>query len=117
MLAPVLAQLDKIEGVNRSYVNYSGTLIRLTLKPTANQDEVLKSASKILNDDESLSPARVVNVEAEEWRDVDHVKELTAIEWRTVKIRAGLAIAGIVVALAALIWLIRRRRVAKRVSP
>lgn len=107
----MLARLDKIEGVERSFTNRSGTLIRLTLLPTADQNAVVAHVAKII-DDESLPPlVEPKTVGEQEWRDSSRVSELTEIEWRTVRLRVGLPLAAFVVAaVAGVVWLVRRRR-------
>jgi mono/diheme cytochrome c family protein len=50
-LEPVLAHLDTIEGVERSYVNYSGSLIRLRIAPAGDRAKVAAEAARILSDE------------------------------------------------------------------
>jgi len=48
MLRPVLASLDKIDGVEASSSNYTGTLIRIAVTITADRDRVAERVSKAL---------------------------------------------------------------------
>jgi hypothetical protein len=107
----VLARLDRLDGVERSYANRTGTLIRLTLRPGADADRVTADAAKTLGEEDVERLGETPD--GEEWRDVSHIRELSAIERRTLLLRAllVLALAGAAVGLAVVWWRRRRRTV------
>src|SRR2546421_2974416 len=51
MLAPVLARLDRIEGVSRSFSNWTGTRLRISLAPGADRKAVAARVRALLSDD------------------------------------------------------------------
>jgi hypothetical protein len=113
--------LDEIDGVESSFVNRSGTLIRLSLAVAADREKIVAEAARVLSDgDEDRLPisldvaAATAALQAEEWRDASQVTELSAIEMRTMILRGLLAV-GLIVALIgfAIFW---RRRKAQRQS-
>lgn len=89
----MLAQLDKVKGVEKSYVNRSGKLFRITISHTKDVESVTIELRKVLST-RTRSPTRVNDPElnqtlqTEEWRDSDRVTELSAIEHRTLTIRS-----------------------------
>jgi hypothetical protein len=88
----VLAQLDKLPGVERSYSNHTGSLVRLSVAPAADPEKVAEQALKVL-DDQKRSPVRLAGAEftraldEERWRESERVGELSAIEFRTLALR------------------------------
>lgn len=116
----MLARLDQVEGVERSLTNYTGTLIRLSLRSGADPRKIAEAVTRVLNDaTEGGSATRLTPEEAtaalqaEEWRDSTRVGELSWIEWRTLGLRGALALAGILGAVGlGMAW--RRRQVARR---
>jgi hypothetical protein len=116
----VLARLDQVEGVERSFTDYTGTLIRLSLRSGADPQKVAAAVTRVLHGATAegsvvrLTPEEATAaVQAEEWRDLSRVGELSTIEWRTLGRRALLAVVGILGALGlGIVW--RRRRLAQR---
>lgn len=47
MLQGVLASLDKIDGVQASSANYTGTMIRVSMTPATNRDKVIEAVRKV----------------------------------------------------------------------
>jgi hypothetical protein len=84
-LAPVLARLNKIDGVERSFSNRTGTLLRIAVAPSADRDKVAAAVREDLTRDNRkpvlLTGAELKEaLEKEEW----HLPgELSAIEFRT----------------------------------
>jgi hypothetical protein len=111
----VLARLDRIDGVERSYANRSGTLLRLSLSPSADPDRVAGEVPQVVGG-KNRTPTRLVGqelaqaLEREEWRAVDRVGELSDIECRTVALRWLLRVVIFVAAVGAFILLFRRLR-------
>jgi len=90
----VLAQLDKVKGVERSYANRSGTLFRATVSQGEDAERVAKELREVLSS-RTRSPTRMVGPElnqalkVEEWRDSERIIELSAIEYHTLTIRSA----------------------------
>jgi hypothetical protein len=88
----VLAQLDKIEGVERSYANHTGNMVRLSVAAKEDPSKVSTQAAKVLNE-QKRSPVRLAGddlteaLDKEEWRESERVSELSAIEFRTLGLR------------------------------
>jgi hypothetical protein len=108
-----------MEGVERSFANRSGTLIRLTLKPGADAEHVTTEATKQLAGREGnqnaarLSDERATAaVQSEEWRDATRIRELSTIEYRTLWQRAIIAtiLIGVTIGGTACWWRASRRR-------
>jgi uncharacterized protein HemX len=83
----VLARLNQIVGVEYSFVNASGTLIRLSLLPGADPDRVAEEAQRVLNEQvedgvpEQLSGAAAsAPLHGEEWQDTHRLAELAATQ-------------------------------------
>jgi hypothetical protein len=91
-LAPVLAQLDKVQGVKRSYANHTGDMVRVSVHTTAHPDNVAGQVLKLLNDDQR-NPERVMGaqfkqaLDTEQWREKERIDELSAIEFRMLGLR------------------------------
>jgi hypothetical protein len=86
MLRPVLASLDKIEGVQASSTNYTGTMIRVTVTEAADRAKVAEEVRKVLaaNKPVTLAGEDLKRaLEKEQWREARRVGELTAIEFHT----------------------------------
>ena len=83
----MLARLDRIDGVERSYADGTGTLLRLSVAASADPDKVASEAVGVLG--EERTPSRLAGKELDEalaqteWRDASRVRELSAIEFRT----------------------------------
>ena len=88
----MLAQLDKIPGVEHSYVNVTGDMVRISVAAAADRDQIAKQVLKVLADG-ARSPVRLTGADLaqalkqEEWRRSDRVGELSLIEYRTLGLR------------------------------
>jgi len=88
----VLAQLDKVEGVGRSYANHTGNMVRVSLNTAADPEKVAEQVAKILTADKR-NPTRLMRdefthaLDKEQWREGERVGELSAIEFRTLGLR------------------------------
>ena len=83
----MLAQLDRLPGVEHSYGNRTGDMVRMSLVTTAAREEVAKQALKVLGASRSpicLTGTNLIQtLEHEQWRQSDRVGELLQIEYRT----------------------------------
>ena len=82
----MLERLDKIDGVEASAANHTGTLIRISVKPGANREKVAEAIQKDLTAGEG-NPTRLAGEELakalkEEWRDITRIGQLSAFEFR-----------------------------------
>jgi hypothetical protein len=86
-IAPVLERLDKIDGVEASSANGTGTRIRIAVKAGADREKVAEAVRKDLAADKR-DPARMAGDELakalkdEEWRGIDRIGQLSATEFR-----------------------------------
>jgi hypothetical protein len=77
----VLTSLNLVSGVDHSYTNSSGTLIRLTLKPGADPEKVVSEARRVLErvvEDRTVypvPPGEVPEALSGEWQDRDGAVE------------------------------------------
>jgi hypothetical protein len=84
-LAPVLARLNKIGGVEKSFSNRTGTMVRISVGPSADRDKVAAAVSEDLTKD-SRKPVLLAGDDLkqalvkEEWSSPG---DLSAIEFRT----------------------------------
>jgi hypothetical protein len=82
-----LERLDKIDGVEASSANHTGTLIRISVKARADGEQVAAAVQKDLTASKG-NPTRLVGEELrktlqdEEWRDITRIGQLSAIEFR-----------------------------------
>ena len=86
MLRPVLASLDKIEGVQASSTNYTGTMIRVAVTKATDWAKVAEEVRKALAANKPVTLAGddlKRALEKEQWRETRRVGELTAIEFHT----------------------------------
>ena len=86
MLRPVLASLDKIDGVQASSTNYTGTMIRVAVTSAADRARVADEARKVLAENMPVALAGDElkrTLEMEQWRETWRVGELSAIEFHT----------------------------------
>jgi hypothetical protein len=88
MLAPVLERLDAIDGVETSFANYTGTMIRISVKTGSDRDRIAERVRKALTENDSKPVALGVDefkraLEQEQWRDLGRIGELSAIEFHT----------------------------------
>ena len=88
LLAPAMARLDRVDGVARTYSNWTGTLLRVSVAPTADREAVAERAKTALAADEQ-QPTRIEGgvlndvLKKEDWRDTAHIVELSSYEFRT----------------------------------
>jgi hypothetical protein len=84
-IAPVLARLNKIEGVEKSFTNRTGTLLRISVAPSADRDKVAAA----VRDDLTKDNRKPVLLEGEELQQTlakekwGSPGDLSAIEFRT----------------------------------
>jgi hypothetical protein len=84
-IAPVLARLNKIEGVEKSFTNRTGTLLRISVAPSADRDKVAAAVRDDLTKD-NRKPVLLAGddfkqaLAKEKWGSPG---ELSAIEFRT----------------------------------
>jgi hypothetical protein len=88
MLRPVLASLDKIDGVEASSANYTGTMIRISVKTGTDRERVAERVRKALCEKNGKPVALVGDklkqaIEREQWRETGRIGELSAIEFHT----------------------------------
>lgn len=82
-----MERLDKIDGVEASAANPTGTLIRISVNATASKEKVAEAVEKELAADNG-NPTRLVAekltkaLKEEEWRGIDRIGQLSAIEFR-----------------------------------
>jgi hypothetical protein len=86
----LLARLDQINGVESSFANGSGTLIRLSLRPGANPESIAREVRRVLTEQvEDRTPVQLgpkaiaTALQQEEWRDKTQVAELARTERET----------------------------------
>jgi hypothetical protein len=95
----VLARLDRIDGIERSYTNRAGTLLWVSVAPSADPERVAADTIRVLG--EQRNPTQLLGAELvealakEEWRDSERVGELSAIEFRTLALRGLPWLAGV----------------------
>jgi hypothetical protein len=119
----VLARLDQIGGVDCSFANGSGTLIRLSLRPGADPAKVTGTVRRVLS--EQLSDrvpvplggrVAAAALQREVWRDKSQFAESAATEMGTSVRRAPALPAALLLVCAAvglgLLWWQHRRRLA-----
>lgn len=88
LLAPALAEIDGLEGVSRSYTNWKGTMLRISISPGADRDLVAASVKAHLVNaqyepaQQSAEPL-AHSLKSEEWRSVERVFEMTSYEYHT----------------------------------
>ena len=85
MLHPLLAALDKIDGVQASSTNYTGTMIRITVTSVDDRAKVAERVREVLGENRPLALAGddfKLALEKKHWRETWRVGELSAIEFR-----------------------------------
>jgi hypothetical protein len=88
MLLPVLASLNKIDGVEASSANYTGTMIRIVVKTGTDREKVAERVHKALSERNGKPVTLEGNklgqaLEREQWREAGRIGELSAIEFHT----------------------------------
>jgi hypothetical protein len=117
----VLAQLDETDGVEGSFVNESGTVLRVNLRPGADPGKVAEEVRRILGEQvEDRVPvqlggeAAAAALQEAEWQDKSRLAELAAIEARTSVARGSVLLAALLLGCVAvglgLFWWRRRRQ-------
>jgi hypothetical protein len=89
MLHPVLASLDKIDGVEASSTNYTGTMIRVSVTRAKDRAKVAEEIRKVLAENKAVVLAGddlKRALEKEQWRETWRVGELSAIEFHTLAV-------------------------------
>jgi hypothetical protein len=87
MIAPVLEQLDKIDGVEASSANHAGTMLRISVRTGTDREKIAEIVHNRLAGD-NREPVRLKDdegkaaLEKERWRTKEQIGELTAIEFR-----------------------------------
>lgn len=87
-LAPELARIDKLKGVERSFANRTGTMVRVSVADAADREKVAGEVSKFLTDNKR-APVQLAGdelqraIDKEEWRETNRISELSAFEFRT----------------------------------
>ncbi len=85
----MLEQLDKVQGVDSSMANHSGSLVRIRIDDVANPDEVAAELEQILQEQKrkpkQLSGEDLARaIRDEQWRSKETVGQLSEIEFRTI---------------------------------
>jgi hypothetical protein len=113
---PVLAYMDRIDGVAYSSVNESGTLIRLSLRPGADPRRVAGAVRRVLREQtKDLVPVQLAGaataaaLQREQWRDKSQLTQLAASATdtevrRTPMLLVALFLAWVAVGLGLLWW-------------
>ena len=88
ILRGVLASVDKIDGVEASSANYTGTMIRISVSRASDRDKVAEGVHKVLTEgDRKAVPLAGVEfkraLDREAWRGTGRIGELSAIEFHT----------------------------------
>jgi hypothetical protein len=117
----VLARLDEIRGVERSFVNHAGTLLRLKVSSNADPDAVGAEVARVLAEEagdraavQLPRPEAEQMVASEEWYDRDSVAQLSRSEFRARALPPMLALGvGAGLLCLGLWWWHRRRKRAK----
>lgn len=89
MLAPVLAQLDHVAGVSRSFSNWTGTQVRISTAPGVDRDGVAERVGSLLSRDQR-QPVRVEKrqlsevLRAEHWYSATGLVDLSSYEFHSI---------------------------------
>lgn len=87
LLYPMLSKLDKIEGVQASSANYTGTMIRVAVVDAAAKSKVSEQVINTLKDEKATaieSDALKAALVKEQWREAWRIGDLSAIEFRAI---------------------------------
>ncbi|MCI0332891.1 MAG: cation transporter [Planctomycetes bacterium] len=89
LLAPTLGEIDSMEGVTRSFSNWTGALIRVSVAKTSDREAVAERVRAVLAANQQ-KPSRIAGddltraLQKEDWRGADRIFELTSYEFNTV---------------------------------
>jgi len=86
MMHPVLSLLDKIDGVEASSTNYTGTMIRVSVTHAKDRTKVAEEVRKALAGNKPIplvGDELKTALRKEQWRETARVGELSIIEFRT----------------------------------
>lgn len=89
MLAPVLARIDRVDGVSRSFANWTGTRLRISAAPGADRNAVADRVAAQLSAD-GRRPVRVdgsefgQTLQREDWHSAERLVDLSSYEFRTI---------------------------------
>jgi hypothetical protein len=120
----VLSQLNDIDGVDGSFVNESGSMVGVNLKPGADRDRVVREAQTILrekvSESDRLPPgeespplsggAAEDKFQSEQWTDSNHVAQRAVEQRRAEARRIWIWLLALMVTLSAGIWFTWRHR-------
>ena len=83
----MLEQLDKIDGVEASSANHTGTMVRITVRNSSDRQRIADAVQQRLAKS-NRKPVRIKHdelksaIDTERWRTKEQIGELTAIEFR-----------------------------------
>jgi len=89
MLAPVLARIDRLEGVSRSFSNWTGTRLRISAAPGVDRNTVAERVQALLSAD-GRQPVDVAGKEFtqalqnEDWHSAARLVDLSSYEFHAV---------------------------------
>jgi hypothetical protein len=98
MLAPVLARIDRVEGVSRGFCNWTGTRLRISAAPGSDRNNVAERVQALLAG-EGHEPVRaegkefIEALQGEDWHSADRLVDLSSYEFRTIAKRRIAALA------------------------
>ncbi len=89
LLAPTLGEIDGIEGVTRSFSDWTGTLIRVSVAKTTHREAVAERVRAVLTAKQQ-KPLRIAGddltraLQREDWRGANRIFELSSYEFNTI---------------------------------
>lgn len=89
MLAPVMARVDRVNGVSRSFTNWTGTRLRISAAPGSDRNAVADRVGALLSAD-GRQPVRVEGsdfaqaLQREDWYSTTRLVDLSSYEFRTI---------------------------------
>jgi hypothetical protein len=125
----VLARLDQINGIASSFVNESGTLIRLSLRPGADAGKIARVVQHVVSAHvadrvpvQLGSRVAATMLQREIWQDQSQTAELAATEMRgsvlgAPGLLAGVLLACVLIGIGLVCWRYRTRSQSGRVDP
>ncbi len=88
LLAPLLWEVEKIDGVQRAYSNWTGTMLRISVAPASEPDAVAQRLHGVLIE-QQFRPTRVTGddltraLRDDQWLGQDRIAELSNYEFHT----------------------------------